>query len=133
MKPDVEGLRQGDALIVVDVQNDFLPGGALGVPEGDAVIPVLNRYAEEFDRHGLPVFATRDWHPERHCSFREQGGPWPPHCVAGTAGAELAPTLALPSGAQVISKATEPEPDAYSAFQGTKLAEKLRERGIRRV
>jgi nicotinamidase/pyrazinamidase len=126
-------LRKGDALIIVDVQRDFLPGGALPVAGGDAVIPVLNLYLEEFDRHGLPIFATRDWHPPDHCSFRQQGGPWPPHCVAGSPGAELPSTLALPTGTEIISKATRPEADAYSGFEGTELALRLRKLGCRRV
>lgn len=133
MSPPVAGVHAGDALIIVDVQRDFLPGGALAVPGGDAVIPVLSRCARAFDQYGLPVFATRDWHPADHCSFRAQGGPWPPHCVAGTAGAELPETLALPASAQVISKATTPEKDAYSGFQGTTLELRLRERGCGRV
>lgn len=127
------GLQPGDALIVVDVQRDFLPGGALGVAGGDEVIPVLSRCAAECDRRGLPVFATRDWHPPDHCSFRAQGGPWPAHCVAGTPGAELAPGLALPARTHVVSKATTREKDAYSGFQDTDLISWLRELGCRRV
>jgi len=123
----------GDALIIVDVQNDFLPGGALAVPGGDAVVPALNRYVEGFDHRGLPVFATRDWHPRAHCSFRERGGPWPPHCIAGTPGAEIAPGLNLPQGARLISKATRAEADAYSGFQGTDLASQLRQLHCTRV
>jgi len=123
----------GDALIVVDVQNDFLPGGSLAVPAGDAVVPVLNRYIGEFDRRGLPVFATRDWHPRAHCSFRERGGAWPPHCIAGTPGAELAPDLVLPPGARLVSKATRAEADAYSGFEGTALASQLRQQRCTRV
>lgn len=126
-------LRKGDALIVVDVQRDFLPGGALAVAGGDAVIPVLNHYAEKFDRRGLPVFATRDWHPPDHCSFRQQGGPWPPHCVAGSPGAELPSTLVLPAETEIISKATRSEADAYSGFDGTALASRLRKLGCTRV
>lgn len=126
-------VSSGDALIIVDVQNDFLPGGALAVPEGDRVIEPLNRAAALFEAKGLPVFATRDWHPENHCSFKAQGGPWPPHCVAGTRGAEFAPSLRLPASTVVISKATTPERDAYSGFQGTALAEELRRRGVKRV
>ncbi len=126
-------ISSGDALIIVDVQNDFLPGGALAVPEGDRVIEPLNRAAALFEAKGLPVFATRDWHPENHCSFKPQGGPWPPHCVAGTRGAEFAPSLRLPASTVVISKATTPERDAYSGFQGTALAEELRRRGVKRV
>ena len=123
----------GDALIVVDVQNDFLPGGSLAVPAGDAVVPVLNRYIGEFDRRGLPVFATRDWHPRAHCSFRERGGAWPPHCIAGTPGAELAPDLVLPPDARLVSKATRAEADAYSGFEGTALASQLRQQRCTRV
>lgn len=123
----------GDALIVVDVQRDFLPGGALGVPRGDEVIPVLNRYLDLFTRRGLPVVATRDWHPPGHCSFQAQGGPWPPHCIAGSPGAEFPPGLALPANARVLSKATAPSPDAYSGFAGTDLALALHEVGVRRI
>ncbi len=128
-----ENAESGDALIVVDVQNDFLPGGALAVPRGEEVIAPLNGYLEQFGERHLPIFLTRDWHPRGHCSFREQGGPWPPHCMAGTRGAEFAPALHVPAGAQVVSKATRPEADAYSAFQGTDLAAQLRRLGVRRV
>jgi len=122
-----------DALLVVDVQKDFLPGGALAVPGGDAVVPVLNRYLETFRRRGLPVFATRDWHPPDHCSFRERGGPWPAHCIAGTPGAEFAPELELPPEAEIVSKATEPKREAYSGFEGTDLETRLKRRGVRRL
>ncbi len=125
--------QPGDALLIVDVQNDFLPGGSLAVPRGDKVVPVLNRYIGEFLAHDLPVYATRDWHPERHCSFRAQGGPWPPHCVAHTRGAEFAPALRLPSAATVISKATSADRDAYSGFEGTDLDQRLRAAGVRRL
>lgn len=124
-------IRPGDALLIVDVQNDFLPGGSLAVPHGDEVVPVLNRYLRAFQN--LPVYATRDWHPERHCSFKAQGGPWPPHCVAGTRGAEFAATLRLPPSAAIISKAATPEQDAYSGFQGTDLDAQLRAANIRRL
>jgi nicotinamidase/pyrazinamidase len=123
----------GDALVVVDVQRDFLPGGALGVPAGDEVVEPLNRAIQAFERAGLPVFYSRDWHPPDHCSFKAQGGPWPPHCVAGTAGAGFAPGLRLPLDPDVISKATTRERDAYSAFQGTALAQRLRAAGARRL
>ncbi len=119
-------LQTGDALIAVDVQRDFLPGGSLAVPEGDAVIPALNRYLAAFAAHALPVFATRDWHPTKHCSFKAQGGIWPPHCVAATRGAEFARDLALPQAAVIVSKAAMPEADAYSGFGGTDLAARLR-------
>lgn len=123
----------GDALLCVDVQNDFLPGGSLGVPQGDAVVEPLNRCLRRFTRLGLPVFATRDWHPPHHVSFAERGGPWPPHCVADTPGARFAPTLRLPANATIVSKATTPERDAYSGFDGTDLAARLRALAVRRL
>jgi len=126
-------LQTGDALIAVDVQNDFLPGGSLAVPDGDAVVPALNRYLAAFAARALPVFATRDWHPRNHCSFKEQGGIWPPHCVATTRGAEFASGLALPQAAVVISKAVTPAADAYSGFRGTDLAARLRATGATRL
>lgn len=123
--------QAGDALLIVDVQNDFLPGGSLAVPHGDEVVPVLNRYLHIFA--ALPVYATRDWHPERHCSFKPQGGPWPSHCVAGTRGAEFAAALQLPPSAVIISKATTVEHDAYSGFQDTDLDSLLHSTNIRRL
>lgn len=120
-------------MLVVDVQNDFLPGGALAVPDGDAVVPVLNRYIQAFADHDLPVFLSRDWHPENHCSFKEQGGPWPPHCVAGSPGAAFASDLVYPTGSTVVDKAQTPEREAYSDFDETDLARDLRERGVERV
>jgi len=126
-------LQPGDGLLVADVQNDFLPGGALGVARGDEIIPVLNRYAVEFRARGLPIFASRDWHPPEHCSFREEGGIWPVHCVMGTKGAEFHPDFHLPPSAIVISKATDPKKEAYSAFEGTTLDERLRKTGVRRL
>ena len=126
-------MRQGDALLIVDVQNDFCPGGALGVPEGDQVIPVLNRWIEKALRHNIPTFVTRDWHPAEHVSFKHRGGPWPPHCVQGTTGAEFHPELRIPENAEVISKGHELDRDSYSAFGGTQLKEKLRRAGIRRL
>src|SRR5574340_1516678 len=125
--------QPGDALLVVDVQNDFLPGGSLAVPRGDEVVAVLNRCLKIFVAKNLPVYATRDWHPQRHCSFRGQGGTWPPHCVAGTRGAEFAAALQLPPSAAVISKATMPERDAYSGFQGTNLDQQLHAASINRL
>lgn len=121
----------GDALLVVDVQNDFLPGGSLAVPRGDEVIPPLERALREFVARGLPVFASRDWHPPRHCSFRERGGPWPPHCLRGSHGGRFA--LALPPSTEVVSKGTLTDADAYSAFDGTDLAARLRARRVRRL
>jgi len=107
-------LQAGDALIMVDVQLDFLPGGSLAVPHGDEVVPALNRYIAVFRGLTFPIVATRDWHPPDHCSFRAQGGPWPPHCVAGSAGAHFATLLDLPCEAHIVSKATSRDRDAYS-------------------
>ncbi len=122
-----------DALLIVDVQNDFLPGGSLAVPDGDGIIPVLNEYIKCFRDRGLPVIATRDWHPPDHCSFQSQGGPWPPHCVRATTGADFPATLVLPSDVVVISKGCQKTRDAYSGFEGTALHEQLRELGVRRL
>jgi nicotinamidase/pyrazinamidase len=127
-----------DALLIVDVQNDFCPGGALAVPGGDRVVPVLNRYAERFAAAGAAVVATRDWHPARTRHFAAWGGVWPPHCVQDTEGAAFHPDLRLPEGTQVVSKGTDPEQDAYSAFQaetpeGMPFAAALGERGVSRL
>jgi nicotinamidase/pyrazinamidase len=127
-------IRKGeDALIIVDVQIDFCPGGALPVPEGDAVVPVLNRYIERFSEAGALIVATRDWHPPNHTSFKAYGGIWPVHCVQGTRGAEFHPDLKLPEGTKVVSKATDPLKEAYSGFDGTGLGEELKALGVKRV
>ncbi len=126
-------LETGDALLIVDVQNDFLPGGSLAVPGGDEVIPVFNKYLELFKAKGLPVFVTRDWHPKDHCSFEEQGGIWPVHCMAATAGSRFPSDLHLPDFATIISKAVTVEKDAYSGFEGTDLVERLNRAGVRRL
>lgn len=130
---EIPALSARDALLIVDVQNDFLPGGALAVPGGDAVIEPLNAWIARFSVAGLPIVATRDWHPPDHCSFHAQGGPWPPHCVAGTAGAEFAARLALPPDAWRIDKATRRDQEAYSGFAGTDLDERLRAHGVDRL
>ena len=127
-----------DALIVIDVQNDFCPGGALGVPDGHAVVPVVNAYAAHFARAGAPVFASRDWHPARTRHFHTDGGLWPPHCVQDTPGAAFHSGLALPKDATVVSKGMDPGEDAYSCFQaetedGLPFAAALGERGVSRL
>jgi len=122
-----------DALIIVDVQNDFLPGGSLAVSEGDEIIPLLNRYIAYFRANKLPIFATCDWHPSNHCSFQQQGGLWPPHCIAESEGAAFNTHLKLPADTYIISKATTPEKDAYSGFSDTPLHMLLQLFGIRRV
>ena len=124
---------QGDALVVVDVQNDFLPGGALPVPGGNTVIPPLNVAIRAFGEAGLPVFATRDWHPSDHCSFVDRGGTWPTHCVAGSDGAAFAAALDLPASAAVVSKAVRSDREAYSGFAGTDLSKRLSEQEVGRI
>jgi nicotinamidase/pyrazinamidase len=123
------------ALLIVDVQNDFCDGGALAVPESARVISSLNRRIPQATASGVPVFASRDWHPAVTNHFRQFGGPWPVHCVAGTAGARFHPDLRLPPDAVVISKGEHPERHGYSAFEGhtsddTPLGEELQRRGI---
>ncbi len=127
-----------DALLIVDVQNDFCPGGALAVAEGHVVVPLLNQYMERASAAGVPIFASRDWHPAHTAHFREHGGQWPPHCVQGTPGAEFHPDLRLPEGTVVVSKGMNPVDEGYSLFEG-KLEDgrdaltALRELGVTRV
>lgn len=125
-------LQRGDLLLVIDVQVDFVTG-ALAVPDAQAIISVINRLIREFKHRGLPVVATRDWHPLGHVSFRERGGSWPPHCVQGFPGAEFAPGLKLGPEAHVVSKATDADHDAYSGFDHTQLDIWLRRRDVRRL
>jgi nicotinamidase/pyrazinamidase len=120
-----------EALLVIDFQNDFTPGGALAVPRGDEIAERINELAAD-DRFEL-VLATRDWHPPDHGSFEDQGGPWPVHCVQGTEGAELHPALARAKLDVVVDKGQDPETEGYSGFEGTDLERLLRERGIDKV
>ena len=110
------------ALLIVDVQNDFCLGGALPVPEGDAVVPVLNRAIAHAQRAGWPIIASRDWHLERTSHFKRYGGRWPVHCIQGTPGAAFHPQLNLPKDAIIISKGVRPNEDSYSAFDGSDAA-----------
>jgi nicotinamidase/pyrazinamidase len=126
-------LGKGDALLIVDLQNDFLPGGALAVPRGDLVIAPINALIGLYHGRGLPIYASRDWHPTDHCSFTAQGGPWPPHCVAASEGALFSEALQLPEEAIVVSKALTAAEDAYSAFNGTGLARSMLADGITRL
>jgi nicotinamidase/pyrazinamidase len=119
------------ALVIVDFQNDFTPGGALAVRDGDAIAPRIDALARSGD-YDL-VVATRDWHPPDHGSFAAQGGPWPPHCVQGTPGAELHPSLDGALVDVVVDKGQDPATEGYSGFEGTRLDELLRERGIDHV
>jgi nicotinamidase/pyrazinamidase len=115
-----------EALIMVDVQNDFCPGGALAVSDGDAVVPVLNALADKADL----VIATRDWHPPDHSSFVSEGGQWPVHCVRDTPGAQLHPDLDPGEGALIVDKGQTRDGDGYSGFEDTGLQDTLRERGV---
>jgi nicotinamidase/pyrazinamidase len=126
-------LKAGDALVAVDIQNDFFAQGSLPVPQAEEVVPIINRYIELFHAKALPIFTTRDWHPPKHSSFKEQGGPWPVHCVAGTKGAEFHKDFKLPSSGVIISAATTVAKDAYSGFEGTGLDEQMKSLGIGRL
>src|SRR5579884_385294 len=118
-----------DALIVVDVQNDFLPGGALAVPGGGRVIEPINRIMPRFSY----VVGTRDWHPREHPHFIEHGGPWPYHCLQDTAGAQFAAKLDTSRFDEVVNKSAARHTHGYSAFDDTDLAQRLRARGVARV
>jgi nicotinamidase/pyrazinamidase len=130
--------RSSKAFLVVDVQNDFCPGGALGIYGGDRIIPVLNRYIKYFERENLPIFLTRDWHPKVTKHFEQFGGVWPEHCVEESYGAQFHPELELPKKATVMSKGMDPEEDSYSAFHATDssgilLADLLRNLGVAQI
>jgi nicotinamidase/pyrazinamidase len=127
---DSNGVKR--ALIVVDVQNDFCPGGSLAVERGDEVVAPLNRLIEEFLSRDEPVYKSRDWHPADTKHFEAYGGTWPVHCVQGTRGAEFHPDLSADPRARVVSKGLGDE-DNYSAFDGTTLAEDLRREGVTEV
>ncbi|HJZ66594.1 MAG TPA: bifunctional nicotinamidase/pyrazinamidase [Blastocatellia bacterium] len=125
---------QDSALILVDIQNDFCPGGALAVNEGDRIVPIVNRLISEFPL----VISTQDWHPANHISFKQQGGPWPPHCVQGTQGAQLRPDLNTDTISYYFRKASSPDKDAYSEFegkdeQGRSLGEALKRHGVNKL
>jgi nicotinamidase/pyrazinamidase len=131
-------MQGNDALIIVDVQNDFCPGGALGVSNGDEVVPLLNRYMDKFRAAGLPIIATRDWHPQKTTHFKDYGGVWPVHCVQESHGAAFHSDLELGSDVIVVSKGMAADEDSYSAFQGkndsgTPLAELLRGLDVERI
>jgi nicotinamidase/pyrazinamidase len=126
------------ALLIVDVQKDFCPGGALPAPGGDRIIPALNRHLAEARERGMPVYASRDWHPAVTSHFKEYGGEWPPHCVQGSAGAQFHGDLKLPADAIVISKGNDAAKPGYSAFDGhtsdgEALLHDLRDRHVTRL
>jgi len=128
-----EALQSSDALLIVDVQIDFCPGGALPIDDGDAIVPPLNRWIAAAVAVRVPIFASRDWHPAGHLSFKESGGRWPPHCLQDSNGAAFHPDLQLPSSAILVTKGVRFDKDQYSAFDDTGLATELRKKGIRRV
>ena len=127
------GFQQGDALLVVEVQRDFCRGGALPVPGGEEVVPLLNRWIEAAEAAGVPIFVSRDWHPPGHPSFRERGGPWPRHCVQGSPGAEFHPGLAACPSARPVTKGVRFDRDQLSSFDETGLEVELRRLGVRRL
>lgn len=114
-------MKNKKALLVVDVQNDFCPGGALGVPQGDKIIPVINKYIRFFSRNKLPVIATRDWHPPRTTHFKDFGGKWPAHCIKSSPGAAFHPALKLSKDSILLYKGMDPDADSYSAFDAEDL------------
>jgi len=126
-------LGRQDALLIVDFQKDFLPGGPLSATDCDRVPAVLNEWISLAERSRSTIVASRDWHPPEHVSFQSRGGPWPKHCVQGTKGAEFADELHLPATATVVSKGMSLDSDQYSAFEGTGLAEMLKDEGIQRI
>lgn len=131
-KLDSIEIDSGDALLVLDLQRDFLAGGPMAVRGADDIVPVVNEYVQHFTRHGRPIYATRDWHPPRHCSFQPAGA-WPVHCVAGTSGAAPPPGLVLTARAIVVSKGQDGDRDAFSGFSGTSLERHLRAGHVHRL
>src|SRR6185295_5585378 len=126
-------LQKGDALLIVDMQVDFCPGGALPIEQGDVVVPIVNQWIDGATAASVPIVASRDWHPRQHVSFREFGGQWPVHCVQDTPGARFHPALRLPDDVILVSKGVRFDRDQYSAFDETGLAVELRRQGVRRV
>lgn len=133
MLDSIDSLQEGDGLLLVDVQNDFCPGGALPIEEGDKVIPVLNQWIEAAQAKGIPIYASRDWHPVQHMSFEGYGGKWPPHCIQDADGAAFHPKLKLPDKVVKITKGVRFDQDQNSAFDQTGLAEQLTREGVRHL
>lgn len=129
----LEALQKGDGLCLVDVQSDFCPGGALAVEEGDSIIPLLNRWTRAALEIGIPILASRDWHPVNHVSFRDQGGLWPPHCLQDSRGARFHPDLELPEQVIKITKGVRLDKDQNSVFDQTGLERQMERDGIKRL
>lgn len=128
-----DAFQPGDALVIVDVQNDFCPGGALPIERGNEVVPILNRWiAAALVKH-VPIYASRDWHPVDHISFRQQGGLWPAHCIQDSEGARFHPELQLPGSVIKVTKGVRFDQDQNSIFDATGLTYQLRQQGIRRL
>ncbi len=126
-------LTPHDALLIADIQNDFLPGGALGIEGSHDIVPILENYVLQFHAHRLPIFLSRDWHPPDHCSFQAQGGPWPSHCVAGSSGSLPPSSFLTPPSAVIVYKAIDRDQEAYSAFHHTTLDRHLRALSVQRL
>jgi nicotinamidase/pyrazinamidase len=126
-------LEEGDGLLLVDVQNDFCPGGALPIEEGDEIVPVLNQWIEAAQAKAIPIYASRDWHPLQHMSFQGHGGKWPPHCIQDTDGAAFHPELRLPDNVAKVTKGVRFDQDQNSAFDQTGLAVQLKRDGVTRL
>lgn len=131
--------KPGDALLIVDMQYDFLPNGSLGIADSDKIIPIINRWVAAAEKAGIPVIFSRDWHPPHHISFKEQGGPWPVHCVQNTKGAKFHQDVTIPDNAIIVNKAFTQDKDVYSALEGVTDAEgiplpdKLRQLNVKRI
>lgn len=126
-------LQSGDALVIVDVQKDFCPGGALPIERGDEVVPILNHWIAAALIKGLAIYASRDWHPADHISFRQHGGPWPPHCLQDSDGARFHPALELPHSVIKITKGVRFDQDQNSVFDATGLSSELERKAIKRL
>lgn len=126
-------MKTGDALLIIDLQNDFCPGGALPIEEGNKVIPIINEWIQKAVNHNIPVYASRDWHPKRHISFKEEGGKWPPHCIQDSNGAQFHGRLILPDQTVIVTKGVRFDKDQNSAFDETGLGVYLQRKGIERL
>jgi nicotinamidase/pyrazinamidase len=125
--------QEGSALVIVDFQKDFTPGGSLAVGGGDSIADNINLLISEFAKKGLPIMLTRDWHPKDHCSFKENGGIWSAHCVQNTEGAKFHERMNIPEEAVIIDKGTDPKKEAYSGFSNPIMLEALKEKGVNKV
>lgn len=125
--------RLGDALVVIDLQNDFLPGGSLAVPDGQSILSPLQRWLDHFKAFDLPVVMTRDCHPPDHCSFADFGGQWPAHCVRGSVGAAISSALEIPATARIIDKPSDRDLETYDGFDRTALQRFFLDKGVNRI